>query len=253
MKFSQILYFFLCGFISSLSFSTTAYAAEKPVFDVLFIGNSYTFYNNFPTTLEILVNNNLESKINIKVTSASQGGFDFKDQWEKGDVETIIKDGKWHYVVLQNQSGWATEEARIKEAHIYGKKMADAAKAAGAIPLLYETWPREIGSPDYKRYPWMKNYAHMYRSLDTNTKKVADFIGADIVDVNYYWTITQKEAKGIKLYTDGSHPNPTGSFLAALVFYKFFNGSPLLKPKAIPAGVGSLEAEIITQIVAREQ
>lgn len=99
----------------------------------------------------------------------------------------------------------------------------------------------------------MKNYAHMYRSLDTNTKKVADFIGADIVDVNYYWTITQKEAKGIKLYTDGSHPNPTGSFLAALVFYKFFNGSPLLKPKAIPAGVGSLEAEIITQIVAREQ
>jgi len=70
---------------------------------ILFIGNSYTYYNSSPELLKALVNEKFPNKP-LEIQLISQGGMTLKRHWEEGRSVEAIKSNDWDYVVLQVQS-----------------------------------------------------------------------------------------------------------------------------------------------------
>ncbi len=69
---------------------------------VLFIGNSYTYYNNLPGLLEYFVKES--HKQILKTKMIVRGGANLKLLWNAGRALQEIRRGKYDYVVLQEQS-----------------------------------------------------------------------------------------------------------------------------------------------------
>ena len=143
-----------------------------------------------------------------------------------------LQDGtQWHYVVLQNQSNWASHEPFRRNAHFYARKLANEINATGAVPVIFITWPKKKGTTHYRQHPYLKNFATSYRDLNVYSAQLAKMLNAQTVPVNDYWLSALQNYSNIELYEkDGTHPSLAGSYLSALAFYKFFTGEALQNP-----------------------
>jgi hypothetical protein len=78
-------------------------AAEINKVRILFIGNSYTYFNDLPRTLQAMALAS-EPSAAIEVGTALIGGATLKQHWGDTAVIEKIRHGEWDYVVLQEQS-----------------------------------------------------------------------------------------------------------------------------------------------------
>lgn len=121
------------------------------------------------------------------------------------DVRQKLAARTWDFVVLQEQSQASLKGPRAMAAYL--KALNEHIQKAGGRPLLFLIWP-------YARNPentdlLAKTYSEAARSID-----------AAVAPVGIAWRLALKEDPSLKLYDqDGSHPAPTGSLLAACVFY----------------------------------
>lgn len=225
-------------------------AQEKPVFDILFIGNSYTFSPDIPKIVETFINSDPSSPIKVNIYSSVAPGLHMKDQWERGEPLQKIRSKKWHYVVLQNQSNWACFPQMRKDFMQYGRMFAYEIQKTGGIPVIPETWPKEPNSNWYQDIPQIRDFAYMYARLRKHTPEVATYLGGQLVPINFYWLTAMNKTKGMKFYRDGSHMTMAGAYLNALVYYKFFTGQNYKNEKSILGGVSDLEAQILQRVVS---
>lgn len=187
---------------------------------ILFIGNSYTYFNNLPRVLEALsASSNLPGKLETRMLAV--GGARLSDHWEKGNAVKAIREEKWTYVVLQEQSALGGTYAvngtpRVNRDpemfYKYARMFDEEIKRAGAKTILFLTWARD-GSPASEQAAL--NYAYV---------KIGKELGAKLAPVGVAWQAAQKTDPKLKLYVgDGSHPSPSGSYLAACVFYSLIH------------------------------
>src|SRR5437763_14255084 len=81
-----------------------AAATLRPSLRVLFVGNSYTLYNDLPWVTEQLALSDPGAKP-IHAESVAMMGASLKEHWDDGfALKKIRDDGPWDYVVLQEQS-----------------------------------------------------------------------------------------------------------------------------------------------------
>ena len=84
----------------------------------------------------------------------------------------------------------------------------------------------------------------MQRALDERTRELAGRLGASAILVGNYWAIAQKLPSPPNLFgSDGSHPSPSGTYLAALLFYRHFTGSKLDHIRYVPSGITREQAD----------
>src|SRR5262245_3422207 len=69
----------------------------------LFIGNSYTYFNNLPQMLSRLAKS-APSHYEMETEMVTVSGATLKRHWEEGRALEAIKRGAWNYVVLQEFS-----------------------------------------------------------------------------------------------------------------------------------------------------
>src|SRR5437870_3915236 len=82
--------------------SAAAAAADThPPISVLFIGNSYTFFNNLPRLVSAL---SMNEDRPLRTESVTQGGYTLEHHWQDGKALAAIQQGGWDYVVLQEHS-----------------------------------------------------------------------------------------------------------------------------------------------------
>lgn len=176
---------------------------SAPRVDILFIGNSYTYYNNLPGILHSIAAARLD--LNLHIATVVEGGASLRSHWNESTVE-LIRRGGWDYVVLQEQS-LAPLEAP-DQFTLYGKRFANEIRGANARPVLYLTWSREQRPEDQVRL----NEAYLELARETQ---------AMIVPVGPVWQELRATEGMPDLYAeDGSHPSPFGSFVAAITFYR---------------------------------
>lgn len=194
--------------------------AESPARDlkILFVGNSYTFFWNMPAVVEYM-----GKSLNWEVRQSAAGGATWEDHTKgaKG-LATLdkIKSADWDYVVLQNHSRSALE--RPVEFQEQGQKLIDLVKAHGAVPVLYCTWATE------QEPEMLEPVLRGYRTL-------AERNGIDYIPAGEVWQSIRARQPGLKLsMDDGSHPSALGSFLNALLFYRYFSGIEAAKPEHWP-------------------
>src|SRR5438105_3589008 len=78
-------------------------AAKKPL-RVLFIGNSYTFFNGGLGSLVQALANSVRGGRRMEFVEITRGGQTLEGHWRDGKALAEIRKGGWDYVVLQEHS-----------------------------------------------------------------------------------------------------------------------------------------------------
>lgn len=241
--FLQVLFFAWCFFAENV------YANTKPI-KVLFIGNSLTSANNLP---KMVVDIARSKKHNMVYDWYTPGGSKLSDHAKSPEVLAKIKSQKWDFVVLQEQSqlpGWSFKQ-KSKEMFPYVKALVKAIKTENPKTdiVFYMTMAAKGGD--------MRN-GNISRSLLTydGTQKRVNKCYLDLAKDNYalvapvgiVWRKAIKDAPGRDLYSDNSHPNQTGTYLVACVFYSTFFQSPVAGA-AIPEQINEKAGKALQTLV----
>ena len=216
---------------------------------ILFIGNSYTFFNSLDKTVGDMLT---VSGIPTKTTRSLPGGWSFERHF-KGELPKdfktaptpeVIKSEKWDYVVLQEQSAAAVNNhAKFME---FGKKLVDLIHENNPETkvIFYQTWGRcdgmfegygddearkaEVVAAWTKRYsaPDEATLAQLKVGMQGSYEELRKATNSMLAPVGKaFFTVGDK----LDLHSDEGdqkphHPNPRGSYLAGCVFFKTITG-----------------------------
>ena len=202
--------------------------AKDQNYRVLFIGNSYTYYNDlwnlFTQAGETL-------GYTIVADHVTQGGY-YLDQYLNTKDEFAIQlmkcfaDNTYSAVFIQEQSTNAIQNYERFEDGVKG--LDEKIRANGAKTILYQTWGRQENSPTLIALGWTNK--GMTEDLIAAYDKAAAVIGAPVSPVGaaFYDVYTTHEE--IELYDpDTSHPSLAGSYLSAMCHLATFTGADVRK------------------------
>ena len=212
-----------CLLLLLVACQINSFAQAKKKINVLFLGNSYTFYNNLPQLIKDIANANGDTLI---YDSNCIGGYTFANHFNDVTSCSKIKAQAWNYVVLQAQS----QEPSFSPAQVavqtlpYAIKLDSLVKRANqcAQSVFFETWGRKYGdASNCAAYPPICTYTGMQDRLRASYKLFADTTHTLMSPVGEAWRKSIANKPNLELYsTDESHPIIEGSYLAACVFYE---------------------------------
>jgi hypothetical protein len=197
----------------------------------LFIGNSYTAYNNLP---QLTADVALSAGDTLNVASSTPGGFTFEGHLSNPATLDLLSQGNWDFVVLQQQSQMpAFPLAQVEiETFPFATALNDTIRAHNpcAETVFYMTWGRENGDQqNCANWPPVCTYEGMDDLLRERYMMMAEMNQGIVSPVGATWRFLRENHPEIELFaSDGSHPSPTGSYVAAVCFYtSLFRKSPL--------------------------
>lgn len=184
--------------------------AEKDTLKVLFVGNSYTYFENLPQMVSAISD---YSATKLITRQSTLGGAKLSEHWRGArglKTKEIIEKGDFDIVVLQEYSMGAIDEPDSLKKYV--ALFCDFARKNGARPYLYLTWARER-IPQYQE---TINNVYTSAALENN---------AVIVPVGKAWALARQLRPDFQLFSeDGSHPAKYGAFLSACVFVAVISG-----------------------------
>lgn len=194
-------------------------APARPGDHILFLGNSYTFFNRMPAMVKAMADSKgLRPDIHLHAAPAAS----FRSHWNDDSARRKLGDTAWNFVVLQDQS--ATPILAPEQTMEFGGKWCARIRESHGIPVLFLTWGKKdaSGVPDPQE---QKALLDTYLKLACREK-------AAVAPVGIAWGNCLKRHPGISLYqADGQHPTVEGSYLTACVTYcTLFGKSPVGLP-----------------------
>lgn len=243
----------LIGLLLVLAFGGTAQAQQ--IKSILFVGNSYTYYNDMPKMVGELLASDAGNPVHYTVDAATIGGKTLEVLWADRQIQQKFASRKWDDVVLQEQSEWALFPAQVEKTAVSVATWTKAIRMFGGKPFIYGTWARQPGSYWYteSQYaPASHDPKYMLGQLDANGTQLAQQSGAGFVAVGDAFAAALKQDPQAPLYaSDSSHPSPAGSYLAALMFYQAISGRSASNTSYVPPGVTAVTAESFRALAAQ--
>lgn len=228
-------------------------AKSKEKINVLFIGNSLTYYYDMPQTLQKMINEtnsnfsieqstfpgmSLDGHLNSIIESRNENGGISTRQKVDGEItetEIKLKEKKWDIIILQtgavNVLIPENREIKINKAV---SDIKDLANNPNCDFILFSTWPSKNEYPEQYCYPSRmidksiekdRCCSPSLENLEQETKLINE--SYDLVaqknsllksdNGNKFYEVLTKHPE-IELYEDDSHPNKYGAFLNACVF-----------------------------------
>jgi hypothetical protein len=232
---------------------SVSFESQDKTYNVLFIGNSYTYYHSIPQLFKaIAIENNPALEIEVKFIGG--GGATLKRHLELGLAMDAIKSKKWDCIVLQEQSLLGTGYLKDGKEHVghpdqFFKSVVlfqKEIKKLNVTTVLYHTWSRK-NAPEQQVY---LDYAYMHIAKKTKIK---------IAPVGLIWQKLRKNATFDLYEQDGSHPSVVGAYLAAATLYSsIFNvklhaqTGKLSGHKLLPTGNFNKEETVLLDIKKRD-
>ena len=197
----------------------------------LFIGNSYTYYNNMPAIINSLANAGGDTLVH---TSSTPGGAQLIHQVSNATTLNAIRQGNWDFVIIQEQSQKPSFSPAQVAADVlpYATQLNDSITAHNpcAETVFFMTWGRKNGDQtNCATYPPLCTYTGMQARLRSSYLLMADENQGICTPVGAAWQVVRDSFPLIELYNaDESHPSYAGSYLAACTFYaSLFKKSPV--------------------------
>lgn len=191
--------------------------AAKPAERVLFVGNSYFYYNdslhNHVRRMAIAADAAQDKKLKYK--SATIGGAGLADHTITAylDHKKLRVDKPFELVILQGGSFAASSDEKKKSFTDAAAEFDAEIKKTGARTALYMT--HAYVAPHKKADP------KMIRDVEALYTSVGNKLGALVIPVGLAFEDSYKQRPDLRLHKDydGSHPNMAGTYLAACVVY----------------------------------
>lgn len=188
---------------------------------ILFIGNSYTFFNDMPAMLEALA---LENGNEIIQHSVTKGGRHLYENLQDGDaygekIKELITQNDYDVLILQEQSFFAIVDF---DKFVYGvKALKELVKAKRTI--LYSTWGRKTGSPKLEELGLTSE--EMTEKLTKAYISASSITNSEISPVGTAFLKIARAMPETDLYKpDLSHPSYIGSAVGAICHYRAIFG-----------------------------
>ena len=202
----------ICGLVGP----SLAIAGEASLTRVLFIGNSYLYYNDS-------LHNHVKRMASERFTDLANRDFQYKSATIGGarlqhhNIEWLLTPGKigvdrpFQAVIMQGGSFEPLTADTRKVFIETAKNYAEKVRAVGGKPFLYMT--HAYVSPHRRAQPGMINLiSDTYRHAGQQAK-------AQVIPVGLAFERSYKERPDFSLHMafDGTHPNLRGTFLGAYV------------------------------------
>ncbi len=190
--------------------------------NVLFIGNSYTGYNNMASMVSTCATSAGDA---INFDTHTPGGSTFLQHSSNSTVQEKIAQGNWDFVVLQEQSQRpAFPDAQVaNQVYPYASQLDSMIRHHNpcAETVFYMTWGRKNGdATNCPTWPPVCTYEGMDSLLHLRYKIMAEMNDAIVAPVGAVWNYIRQNHPEIELYNpDESHPSLAGSYVAACCFY----------------------------------
>lgn len=184
---------------------------------VLFIGNSYTYTNDLPNMFRLLA---LSLGDTVETGMSAPGGYTFQQHTTNTTTQAAIAQGDWDFVVLQEQSQLPSFSPAQVAAEVYPFATQLVQQIQQANPctetIFLMTWGRENGdASNCASYPPVCTYSGMQQRLYESYVAMAEQNSAWCAPVGAVWRAYRDAQPTAALYTDGSHPNVLGTYIAA--------------------------------------
>jgi hypothetical protein len=179
--------------------------AAPPAARVLFIGNSLTYANDLPGMIEaIAAQAGLAERVTCR--AIARPDYSLEDHWRDGAALRAIRDEAWTLVVLQQgPSSLAESQAVLRD---YTKRFDGEVRRRKAGVVLYGVWPPA-------------NRAQAFDAVTASYARAARDVRGTLVPVGEGWRAAWRRDPSLQFYgTDGFHPSPIGTYLAALMFFE---------------------------------
>lgn len=215
------------GYLLLLAMIVCAQAFAGKKVRVLFLGNSYTYYNNMPT---LVANMAATTGDTLEWEMETPGGFTFAGHYTSMTSKNKIKQGNWDYVVLQEQSQTpALPPQQVSGTTLlYGRLLDSLVMVSNscAETIYYMTWGRKNGDAGScatysgQGWPHFCTYLGMDSVIRARYETLANDNQAIVSPVGAVWRVIRSQHPSINLYdADESHPSMAGSYAAACAFY----------------------------------
>ena len=233
---------------------TTLWSHAQISKKVLFLGNSYTYYNNLPITLQEM---GFSDANDLIIDQNTPGGSTLMAHSSNATSLQKIQANNWDYVVLQDQSqlpsfSWSQVQSDVLP---YAEILVDSIRSANecAIPLFFNTWGRENGDPQWDS---VNTFEKMNDRLFNTYGLMAETHSGKRAPVGMAFAKVKQDQGNVvthsQLYTsDGSHPSKLGSYLTACVFYELIFETTVVGNSYLDPAISNAQANYL-QTVAHE-
>lgn len=189
---------------------------------VLFVGNSLTYVNDLPGTITDLAL--ASGQRPLYAVSVAYPNYALEDHLLQGDAERLLRAYDWDVVVLQQGPTSLASSRVLLERD--ARRFAPLIARAKARPALFMVWPTE-------------DRVFAFNDVRDSYRAAAVDINGMFLPAGMSWLEAWKRDPSLTLYSDGLHPTPMGTYLAALViFQRLYGVSPLeLTASAVVGGV----------------
>ena len=227
--------------------------------NILFIGNSYTYFSDLPSLFADLCRANGHD---VRVDSVTCGGrrlhenlnafcndFNPDDEYSKR-ISELVEENEYDVLFLQEQSCLPIVEPQMFLAGVVGLSTVIGAWRT----VLYATWGRADGSDTLAHYGWTRE--GMTEGLYDAYCRAAEIAHAEVSPVGLCFAALVESHPEIDLYDpDKSHPSYAGTCVAALSHYKtVFGEMPRdLSSLKLDGDVAAVLAEAVDGIVRGEE
>lgn len=183
---------------------------------ILFVGNSFTFYNNsiYSHLRKFLFAEDPATRQEIFLKSMTISGAVLADH--RGGLQQMLESRPWEVIVLQGHSREAIDPTLAPAFQPVVHEFSEKIRSKGAEPVLFMTWA-------YADRPDMTD------KLVRAYTRLGEASGIRVIPVGLAFAQARKQINDVRLHdADNVHPSLEGTYLAAAVFYSALYGkSPL--------------------------
>lgn len=225
---------------SLLIFLTVSLFAQKQnrAEKMLFIGNSFTYYNGGLEKHFMLFSASAKKEKNIIATRATKGGATLRILHNQQWVHDSIRSG-YDVVILQEDIPELTEHsttAFFEYASLFNKEIQET----NSKTVLFMAWP-------YDRLNWISmdqiSEAHQF---------IGKKLGIQVAPVGLAFINSLMERPSLAMLgKDKEHETIHGTYLAVSVIYATIYGKSPVGATYIPTGISAEEAEFLQKIAQK--
>lgn len=242
--------------LTTLSCNSQGEKNSKEI-NVLFIGNSLTYYNDMPQMLQEMVN---ETESNINIEQITYPGFSLyahldnviidsskdniqtrkKSDQEITETEKKIKEKDWDVIILQ--TGGVTiliPEIRKEKVDPAIKQIKDLTNKNSKF-ILFNTWTTQIDYPKEYCYravlvykyakpgeevcsPEINDNEEYFSLLQSGYEELSESNEMILTNHSQIFKKVKEKYPEIELLEDTMHPSKIGAFLSACIFYNIIS------------------------------
>ncbi|MDH4127005.1 MAG: hypothetical protein OEW64_11440 [Gammaproteobacteria bacterium] len=215
--------------------AATLVPANVSAANILFVGNSFTYYNNglHDHYRKLLRAASADGRARGQQRSLTISGGTLPEH--DGGLRQMLRDTAWHKVILQGYSDGPIVAGKAEQFRQAARSYAKLIRDIGAEPLFFMTWA-------YTDQP------EMTAQLEQAYSAIGAELNADVVPVGLAFARALSLRPELTLVIDDNkHPTLAGTYLAACVFYAALNGrSP--EGLAYTAGLAMQDAGFLQEV-----